>query len=73
MTNTAMLKSLIDESGYKREHVAKKLGISRFALYQKVNGQSDFTTTEVQNLCEVLGINDPTDKERIFFAKAVDE
>lgn len=73
MTNTAMLKSLINESGYKREHVAKRLGISRFALYQKVNGRSDFTATEIQNLCEVLGIQKLSDKERIFFAKEVDE
>ena len=73
MTDITALKTKIDGSGLKREFIAEKLGISRHALYQKANGITEFTTTEVQKLCGLLDITDLFEKERIFFASKVDE
>ena len=67
MVNTEMLNLLIDSSGLKREYIARRIGISRQALYSKINNVTDFTISEVVVLCEVLGIKKPSDRNRIFF------
>jgi len=68
MPNTAKLNQKIAESGLKKNYIADQLGISRYAFYMKLNGESDFTTTEVRSLCNVLGIKKLSEKEAIFFA-----
>ena len=67
MVNTQELNKLIDESGLKREYIAQRVGISRQALYLKIQGENDFTVREVAILCEILGIKRLLDKDRIFF------
>ncbi len=68
MPNTVKLNQKIAESGLKKNYIADQLGISRYAFYMKLNGESDFTTTEVRSLCNVLGIKKLSEKEAIFFA-----
>lgn len=74
MVNTEMLNKRIDDSGLKRAFIAEKLGITRQGLFLKVNNYpgSEFLSSEVQGLCELLGITKLTEKEAIFFAKRVD-
>lgn len=72
MTNTNLLRQKIDESGLKLQFIADRLGISRFALYQKLENQTEFRVSEVATLCKLLGIKTMTERERIFFADKVE-
>ena len=72
MTNTELLEAKIRESGLKKAAIAKALGLSYFALSQKVTGKSDFKSEEILTMCELLNITALTERERIFFAKRVD-
>lgn len=67
MVNTVLLNELIDTSGLKREYIAQRVGISRQALYSKIQGESQFTVKEVAILSEVLGIKRLSDRDRVFF------
>ena len=71
MTNSKLLREYINRSGLKRTYVAKKLGLSYQGYLNKESGKSEFTQSEIQDLCNLLSIT-ALDKERIFFAKAVD-
>lgn len=73
MTNTKLLREKISESGYKMQYIAEKMGISRFALLQKIENKSDFRVPEVQILCDLLGIRTLTERNRIFFANQRDD
>lgn len=72
MTDTMMLREKISESGLKLQFIAEKLGISRYALSMKLDNRSEFKTSEVATLCELLGISCLEEKERIFFKSNVD-
>ena len=71
MTNSKLLREYINRSGLKRTYVAKKLGLSYQGYLNKESGKSEFTQSEIQDLCDLLSIT-ALDKERIFFAKAGD-
>lgn len=66
-----MLKSKIDESGYKQIYIAKQLGISNQCLSGKIKNKTEFTGSQIQALCILLNI-DVQQKEQIFFALWVD-
>ena len=68
MTNTELLKAVIAKSGLKLQHLAEVLGISRQALNKKIENKTQFKAGEIKSLCDVLGIESVSDKERIFFA-----
>ena len=70
MTNT--VRERISESGLKLQYIAEKLGISRYALSMKLDNRSEFKTSEVATLCELLGICCLEEKEEIFFKSKVD-
>ncbi len=72
MVNTDMLNERIEKSGLKRAYIAKELHMTRQALFSKVNNSTEFLSSEVQDLCKLLGITKLTEKEAIFFAKKVD-
>jgi len=72
MTDTKLLKEKIRASGYKLNFLAEKMGLSRQGLYLKINNTNEFTTGEVETLCELLGIDSLEERSAIFFAKAVD-
>ena len=69
MTNTTLLKQIIDDSGLKMGYIADFLGISRQALWKKVNNLSPFDQYEIDKMCEVLKITALRTKEAVFFAK----
>jgi hypothetical protein len=67
MTDTERLKLWIDKSGYKRSFIAAHLGMVVPTLQRKIENASEFTISEVDSLCKLLGINDLEEKERVFF------
>jgi len=66
MTNTLKLEKAISESGLKKNHLAKKLGISRYALSLKINNENSFKAEEMYTLIEAIGL-DETKAKSIFF------
>lgn len=71
MTDTCLLKSKIEESGYKISFIADSLKMTRQCLNNKVNNVTEFKASEINTLCELLHI-DVHEKEKIFFATDVD-
>lgn len=71
MTNTPLMEKRINESGYKRSYIAKCLDITPYALAMKINNKSEFKQSEIDILCELLGV-DVDERMAIFFAKKVE-
>ena len=66
MTNSNMLKSLIKDSGVSLTYIAGKLGITRYAIYKKLDNKSEFKASEIVALKKVLHLtNEQVDE--IFF------
>ena len=61
MPDVETLKSKMDESGMTVVNIAKKAGILRETLYNRLNGRGEFTASEIIALSEVLHL---TKKER---------
>lgn len=57
--SNAMLLGLMREKKISQAKMAKAIGISEAAFWNKVNGVSDFTRTEMFLICRELGSNDP--------------
>ena len=66
MINQQLLDDAIRQSGLKKSFLAEKLGVSRqtFDAYIK---KGDMKLSQVNALCEALGIEDPVMREAIFF------
>lgn len=73
MTDTARLNQLIKASGYKLSYIANRLGLSDYGFARKRNNLSDFTSSEINKLCDILHIDSIEDRFAIFFAQQVDE
>ena len=69
MTNSALLNAYIENSGLKKYKIANSLGITREALWRKVNNRQQFKASEISILCSLLKINKACDKELVFFAQ----
>lgn len=67
MTNTVLLKEKIDNSGLKRNFIAKQLQLTPQGFYLKASGKSDFTSSEIQCLCKLLRITAQREVKAIFF------
>lgn len=52
------LEALINASGYKRNHIAGSLGISRFTLRRRLNGETEFNDDEILKLRKLLNLED---------------
>jgi DNA-binding XRE family transcriptional regulator len=65
--NTAKLKGKFAECGLTREEVAKILGINRSTLLRKLNGDKEFSRSEIQTLKDNLKLNEKEFLD-IFFA-----
>lgn len=68
MTNSKLLRELIESKGLKLKYVAEKLGLSPYGFQLKLDNKREFKTGEVAILCEILEINSLKKKEEIFFA-----
>ena len=71
MTDTQALMQAIQDSGLKKNAIAKQLGLTSYGFMRKVNGFTDFKVSEMEKLCEILEIK-AAQRQRIFFAKVVD-
>lgn len=69
MVDTQLLEEEIKRSGKRKSFLAEKCNCSIQALRLKIQGEYDFTTTQVDVLCTELGITSLTKKEKIFFKK----
>lgn len=67
MTNTELLKTLIEEKGYKLKFVADYLGLSPYGFNLKITNKQEFKVSEVKALCELLDIEAWEHIRGIFF------
>lgn len=72
MTNTQLLLDYIENSGLKRNYIARMLGITTYSLAQKIHNIREFKASEIQTLCNVLGLTSHKTIQAIFFAKEVE-
>jgi transcriptional regulator with XRE-family HTH domain len=72
VTNTLRLRERIKDSGLKYQYIADKMGLSRFGLMKKIENETEFKTSEVEKLCEILSIDSLDERMAIFFAKEVE-
>lgn len=54
--NKEKLIQIIDESGYKRGFIAKKMGLSPYGLAKKLNGENEFKISEAKNMIDILNM-----------------
>ncbi|MPM32451.1 hypothetical protein SDC9_79013 [bioreactor metagenome] len=66
MTDTAELRKIINESGFKYKFIAKSLGLTYYGLQRKIDNESEFKASEISALCRILNINSAKEKETIF-------
>lgn len=67
MTNTELLKAKLHERGLKQGYVAEQLGLTSYGFANKMNNKTEFKSTEIKALCNLLGITSLREKEAIFF------
>ena len=63
--NTKLLQQKIKDSGLKMGFIAEKLGRSRQALSDKIQGKTELLPSEIRILCELLHLSD--DDRRLIF------
>ncbi len=67
MTDVELLKQKIAESGLKVTFIAKECGLSPQGFYNKRDGKTEFTQSEIMGLKKLLRLTSE-ETERIFFA-----
>ena len=72
MTNTTLLENKIIKSGLKKSFIAKSMGLSPYGLTLKIRNINEFKASEIEKMCELLGIDDLEERSEIFFALKVD-
>lgn len=68
MVNTIELKKAMLDAGVSQRKLAEMSGISKNSINRKINGNSEFTSSEMIAVCDCLGITDPVRKCAIFLA-----
>lgn len=66
MTNTELFRKKVEKSGITYTFLASKIGITREALYKKINNETEFKASEITACAKILGLNS-TERDRIFF------
>lgn len=64
------LRDALNRKHISTREFAKALSIATPTLYRKMSGDSDFTRTEIQKSCEILGHDT---LHAVFFARKVAE
>lgn len=59
-------------AGVSKEEIAVALGINIATLYRKINGESDFSLSELQKLKKLFNLSNE-DIDRIFFSDILTE
>ena len=71
MTDTALLREKIEQSGYKLRFICEKLGLSWGGLANKIENRTEFRQSEIGALTELLQLTEE-DRKQIFFASNVE-
>lgn len=66
--NASELRAELARNGLTIPKTAEKIGISKKALYCKLDGSSEFKQSEIKALKELLSLSD-TRVNEIFFAR----
>ncbi len=69
MIDTKLLNDAIDKSGLKKEWIANQLGITRAALFEKINNKREFKASEVAKISKILSLTNQ--KRDIIFLTSV--
>lgn len=56
MVNENKIHARIVEQGFTLSSFAERLGLSRPALRAKMRGESDFRSSEIMTICDILDI-----------------
>lgn len=64
--NLTKLKAVIIDRGVKRSAVADAIGCSRFSIYKKLDGKTEFKASEVVKMSEFLRLSQE-ERDEIFF------
>lgn len=67
MPNIELLKEKINDSGLPMTVLARKSGIVRETLYNRLSGIGDFTTAEVMGLTNALKLT-KSERDQIFLS-----
>ena len=67
MANIELLKEKINDSGIPMTVLARKSGIVRETLYNRLSGVGDFTTSEVMGLTNALKLT-KSERDQIFLS-----
>lgn len=68
MTNKELLEKAIKAKGVKKAFLAEKIGLSPAGFCNCLNNRAEFKASQINTLCEILGIENLAEKEAIFFA-----
>ena len=66
MANIEALKEKISDTGMPISTLAKRAGITRGTLYNRLAGVGEFTASEIMGITSSLKLT-RTERERIFF------
>ncbi|MDO5398962.1 MAG: helix-turn-helix transcriptional regulator [bacterium] len=66
MLNVDLLRARMVEKRYSQRSLARAIGMSENTLSSRMCLHTSLNTDEIDNICNVLGIIDPTDKINIF-------
>ena len=69
MTNTEKLEAKITQSGKKKSFLAEKVGLSLAGFRNCCTNKAEFKASQIQILCDELGIDCLEEKQSIFFAQ----
>ncbi len=70
MTDSELLISKIEEYGFTRIGIAKRMKLSRQGLWKKIHNHSEFKQSEIEILSRLLQLDSEMEK-RIFFKNCV--
>lgn len=74
MTDSILLANTIKSKGIKYCFLAQTLKMSYQSLRNKMTNKSEFLPSEIEKICELLGVSDDLKlKNDIFFAKFVED
>ena len=70
MTDFALLREKIKDSGMTFVAISQKSGIDRATFYNRLKGKGEFTASEIIGITEALHLNKP-ERDRIFLSSKV--
>lgn len=65
--NAIAMKEFVDERAIRVSLMAQKLGISRYSLYKKLSGESEFKVNEMRRFIELTRMTQD-EVQKIFFS-----